>query len=169
MVTSTQIALAAGALFAGYAIYFDQRRQRDPEFRRRLRHERQLARKMQEQDQNASAGLEEAAVKAAMEALGLNDDKIPETEAEKQAYLTRNLQLGEQFLNQGPSHFKLAATCLFRALKVYPDPIKLLMAFQESVPPPVLDLIMQMMAAETPGAGSSSDAPKEEKIQEILD
>ncbi|KAI8613072.1 hypothetical protein BC830DRAFT_1082940 [Chytriomyces sp. MP71] len=131
-----------------------------------------------------------------MAALGLNDT-VPETETEKQAYLTKNLHLGEQFINQGgssegfgdkgkkgpdhttgnvalhtqliygckigPGYYKLAATCLFRALKVYPDPIKLLMAFQETVPPPVLDLVMQMMASEKPAAR------KEEKIAELLD
>ncbi|KAI9341384.1 mitochondrial outer membrane translocase complex, subunit Tom20 domain-containing protein [Obelidium mucronatum] len=101
-----------------------------------------------------------------MAALGMDDDKEPTTEEEKQAYLTRQLQLGEQFLNQGPNHYKAAATCLFRALRVYPDPLKLLMAFQETVPPPVLDLVMQMMAQEGPAGAKPA---QEEKIQEILD
>ncbi|KAJ3393288.1 hypothetical protein HDU84_002367 [Entophlyctis sp. JEL0112] len=115
------------------------------------------------------------AVKAAMEALGLDDDKPPTTEEERQKYLTRQLQLGEQFLNQGPSHFRAAATCLFRALQVYPDPIKLLMAFQETVPPPVLDMVMQMMAQEGPpgteagGKRGPGGGREDEKIQEILD
>ncbi|KAI8615561.1 protein import receptor MAS20, partial [Chytriomyces sp. MP71] len=157
MSTTQQVLLGAGVLFAGYLIYFDQRRQRDPAFRRRLKQDRIVANKLAAQDVRASSQAEDAAVKAAMEALGLNDDNVPDTETEKQAYLTKNLHLGEQFLNQGPGYYKLAATCLFRALKVYPDPIKLLMAFQETVPPPVLDLVMQMMASEKPAI------PKEEK------
>ncbi|KAJ3292205.1 protein import receptor MAS20 [Rhizoclosmatium globosum] len=163
MVTTSQVLLGAGLFLAGYAVYFDQRRQRDPEFRRRLRADRQAAQKLQEQDRLKADSQADAAVKAAMEALGMNDDKVPTTEAEKQTYLTRQLQLGEQFLNQGPAHYKAAATCLFRALQVYPDPLKLLMAFQETVPPQVLDMVMQMMAQEGP------KKPEEEKIQEILD
>jgi hypothetical protein len=33
-------------------------------------------------------------------------------------------------------------------LKIYPDPVKLLMAFQETVPPPVLEMILAMMGSE---------------------
>jgi len=95
----------------------------------------------------------------------LDDDKLPETEEEKQRYLTRQLQLGEQFLNQGPAHFKAAATCLFKALKMYPDPLKLLMAFQDTVPQPVLEMIMAMMANDVPA--SEETEPKEQKIQEL--
>ncbi|KAI8836190.1 protein import receptor MAS20 [Chytriomyces cf. hyalinus JEL632] len=148
MVTATQAGLAAGAALAGYLIYFDQRRQWDPKFRRQLKNDRMAVLKMQELERSLSASQTDAAIKAAMEALGFNDDKVPESDAEKNAYLTRNLQVGEHFLNQGPTHFKLAATCLFRALTVYPDSMKLLMAFQETVPPPVLDLVMQMMEAQ---------------------
>ncbi|KAJ3021853.1 UNVERIFIED_CONTAM: hypothetical protein HDU68_009421 [Siphonaria sp. JEL0065] len=151
MVSTTQILIGVGAVFAGYLVYFDQRRQRDPAFRRQLKADRETAKKLQEQDRLRSDSQADAAVKAALEALGM-DDKEPTTEEEKQVYLTRQLQLGEQFLNQGPAHYKAAATCLFRALRVYPDPIKLLMAFQETVPPPVLDLVMQMMAQEGPAA-----------------
>ncbi|KAJ3127215.1 hypothetical protein HK100_009874 [Physocladia obscura] len=124
-------------------------------------------------EQAKAAQAEDAAVRAAMAALGLDDDAPPPTtEEEKQRYLTRQLQLGEQFLNQGkrrfiigrPAHFKAAATCLFKALQVYPDPVKLLMAFQETVPPPVLDMVVQMMAADVENAKKD-----QEKIQEILD
>ncbi|KAJ3068690.1 hypothetical protein HDU98_008186 [Podochytrium sp. JEL0797] len=163
MVSTSQILLGAGALVAGYIIYFDQRRQRDPAFRRRLRADRSAAQKLAEKARMQADSQADAAVKAAMEAMGMNDE-VPTSDEDKQAYLTRQLQLGEQFLNQGPAHFAAAATCLFRALQVYPDPIKLLMAFQETVPPQVLDMVMAKMAQEGP-----KKAAEEPKIQEILD
>ncbi|KAJ3235803.1 hypothetical protein HDU81_000159 [Chytriomyces hyalinus] len=42
--------------------------------------------------------------------------------------------------------------------------MKLLMAFQETVPPPVMDLIMQMMEAENSVSSPTSAVPKGEKV-----
>ncbi|KAJ3096257.1 hypothetical protein HK100_005605 [Physocladia obscura] len=102
MVTTTQILLGVGAAVVGYVVYFDQRRQRDPAFRRKLRANRAAAASIALAEQEKAAQAEDAAVRAAMAALGLDDDAPPPTtEEEKQRYLTRQLQLGEQFLNQG--------------------------------------------------------------------
>ncbi|KAJ3326802.1 hypothetical protein HDU76_012636 [Blyttiomyces sp. JEL0837] len=146
--TLTNVAAGCAVFAIGYLIYFDQRRQRDPAFRKRLRKDRLAAAKAYAEDEKRAMDNVNATVKAAMDAMGIDDDKIPTTEEERRIYLQRQLQLGEQFLNKGPSHYQAAATCLHRALRVYPDPLKLLMAFQETVPAPVLEIVLALMATE---------------------
>ncbi|KAJ3206864.1 TOMM20-like protein 1 [Dinochytrium kinnereticum] len=143
--------VVASICAVGYLIYFDQRRQYDPEFRRSLRRERKLAEKIRSEEEQKA----KARAKASMDFMADDDDKLPTTEEEKQKYLSKQLILGEQLLSKGPSHYRAAATCLYRAIKIYPEPLKLLMAFQETVPPPVLEMIMGMMAMDVDNAKAS--------------
>ncbi|KAJ3098631.1 hypothetical protein HDU97_003896 [Phlyctochytrium planicorne] len=141
------VSVIASVCAIGYLIYFDQRRQYDADFRKRLRKERKLAAKVrQEEDQKAKLRAK------TNDFLDEEDDKLPTTDEEKQKYLSKQLILGEQLLSKGPSHYRAAATCLYRAIKIYPEPLKLLMAFQETVPPSVLEMIMGMMAMDVDNA-----------------
>ncbi|KAJ1529067.1 hypothetical protein HK405_002348 [Cladochytrium tenue] len=131
-----------------YLIYFDQRRQRDPAFRKWLREERRKVAQAKTDDERRQTEGADASVRAIMTALGMDSDTVPTTEEERQRYLQKQLQLGEELLKRGPAYYKAAATCLFRAVRVYPDPFKLLMAFQDTIPPPVFEDVMAMVAAE---------------------
>ena len=48
----------------------------------------------------------------------------------------------------GPSKYDEAACCFYRALKVYPNPIELVMIYQKTVPDVIFSLVMAMMAQE---------------------
>jgi len=104
----------------------------------------------------------------------LPDEPAPETPEGREQYFMKNLQLGEQLMQQGdyclltkdciicvyyPSHniyhtftgpaaHDAAATCFYRALVVYPEPTKLLEVLSQSLPEDILQLIVQKMAAE---------------------
>lgn len=55
---------------------------------------------------------------------------------------------GETLFAQGPEHTLAAATAFFKALKVYPAPMELVMIYQKAVPQHVFSLIMEMIGAE---------------------
>ncbi|KAI9336835.1 MAS20 protein import receptor-domain-containing protein [Zopfochytrium polystomum] len=156
--TAANALTGIAVLGIAYLIYFDQRRQRDPAFRRTLRENRKKAAEAREQDAKKAAEGADASVKAVMSALGLDEDIVPTTEEERQRYLQKQLQLGEELLKRGPTYYKAASTCLYRAVKVYPDPFKLLMAFQDTVPTQVFEDIMAMMATDADGGRQARPA-----------
>ncbi|KAJ3114246.1 hypothetical protein HDU96_002373 [Phlyctochytrium bullatum] len=162
--TWVNVSVIASVCAIGYLVYFDQRRQYDPEFRRRLRKERKLAAKVREEESQK----EKARAKAALDFLSEDDEKIPTTDQEKQNYLTKQLTLAQQLLSKGPTYYQAAATCLYRAIKIYPEPLKLLMAFQETVPATVLDMIMGMMAIDVEnareGGGGTGVSPTTQEL-----
>ncbi|KAF4627623.1 hypothetical protein G7Y89_g10530 [Cudoniella acicularis] len=57
-----------------------------------------------------------------------------------------------------------AALCFYKALKVYPQPSDLISIYDKTVPKPVLDLLAEMIAADSDlnvgpfSAGSGSDS-----------
>lgn len=48
----------------------------------------------------------------------------------------------------GEEHYFEAAMCFFRAQKVYPSPVELIMIYQKTVPEPVFQLVVGMMTLE---------------------
>lgn len=65
--------------------------------------------------------------------------------------------MGETLLQSGPSSYEKVAVCYFRALKVYPDPMNLIMALEQSLPQTVMEMIMKMMAKEADGGQKISE------------
>ncbi len=65
-----------------------------------------------------------------------------------QEYVIKYLTAGDNFLRQGPSGFEQAAQCYFKVLAVYPDKMNLLMNLEQNLPPPVMEIIVKLMAAE---------------------
>src|ERR1700722_14465927 len=51
-------------------------------------------------------------------------------------------------LGVGEEHYFEAAMCFFRAQKVYPSPVELIMIYQKTVPAPVYLLVVGMMSLE---------------------
>ena len=89
---------------------------------------------------------EREAARAALALVG--NDPLPVTADEREAFFTAQLQRGETLFRMGPKGEAEAAVCFFRALKVYPAPMELLVIFQKTVPPTVFALVMAMMAEE---------------------
>ncbi|KAI8819435.1 MAS20 protein import receptor-domain-containing protein [Fimicolochytrium jonesii] len=141
-------AVVTGVAAVGYLVYFDQKRHNDPAFRRKLRKQRKAA----EQAKRANAHSAPKAPKEQSFASmggGLNlDEPIPSDPQERGEFFVKHLQMGEALVQRGPQMHVAAAKCLFRALQAYGEPMNLLMVLQQTVPEPVMSLIMEMYAAE---------------------
>ncbi|KAF7724917.1 hypothetical protein EC973_000576 [Apophysomyces ossiformis] len=128
------VAVTAGI---GYLLYFDQKRRNDPTFRRKLKRERKKvvkATKMAEEEaKKSTVQLIETVLEAA------SKEQLPTTPEEKEKYFMA--QVGEAFYPQAILPF-------YMALKVYPAPMELIMIYQKTVPAPVFQIIVQLMALE---------------------
>lgn len=125
-----------------YGIYFDYQRRNNPEFRKNLAKQRKEAAKIRQNSAKAAVSPFDS----------MPDEEIPTTSEGREKYFMNNLQLGEQLIMQGPSNFDAAATCFYRALQVYPEPQKLLEVLAQSLPEPVIQLIIQKLAADVRAA-----------------
>ncbi|KAK5898917.1 mitochondrial import receptor subunit TOM20 homolog B [Pseudochaenichthys georgianus] len=124
MMSGRSSALAAGvcgALLVGYCIYFDKKRRSDPNFKNRLRQRR---RKQQ----------------VATERAGMA--KLPDLkDAEAvQKFFLEEIQLGEELLAQGD--YEKGVDHLTNAIAVCGQPQQLLQVLQQTLPPPVFQMLL---------------------------
>ncbi|XP_076599320.1 translocase of outer mitochondrial membrane 20 [Chaetodon auriga] len=118
---SAAIAGVCGVLFVAYCIYFDRKRRSDPRFKEKLRERRRR--------QNASS-----------EKSGLA--KLPDLkDAEAvQKFFLEEIQLGEELLSQG--EFEKGVDHLTNAIAVCGQPQQLLQVLQQTLPPPVFQMLL---------------------------
>ncbi|XP_053273977.1 mitochondrial import receptor subunit TOM20 homolog B [Pleuronectes platessa] len=117
-------ALAAGlcgALLVGYCVYFDRKRRSDPQFRSRLRERRRKQQAAKERDGQA---------------------KLPDLkDAEAvQKFFLEEIQLGEELLAQGD--YEKGVDHLTNAIAVCGQPQQLLQVLQQTLPPPVFQMLL---------------------------
>uniref|UniRef100_A0AAZ3QGJ8 Mitochondrial import receptor subunit TOM20 homolog n=1 Tax=Oncorhynchus tshawytscha TaxID=74940 RepID=A0AAZ3QGJ8_ONCTS len=119
--SSTIAAGVCGALFVGYCIYFDRKRRSDPNFKNRLRERRR----------NQAA---------AKQGTGLS--KLPDLkDAEAvQKFFLEEIQLGEELLAQGD--YENGVEHLTNAIAVCGQPQQLLQVLQQTLPPPVFQMLL---------------------------
>ncbi|EAL88983.1 hypothetical protein KXW98_000354 [Aspergillus fumigatus] len=164
MKTSTLVAASAGTILTGllaYAVYFDHKRQTDPEFRRSLkRNNRRLARAVKEEAEAQGAMQREAIKKAVQQA---KDEGFPTDLEEKEAYFMGQVARGESLCAEGSNQIE-AALCFYKALKVYPQPKDLISIYDKTVPKDVLEILAEMVAMDAglklgsfTGEGGSAD------------
>ncbi|KAI0796857.1 hypothetical protein C8Q75DRAFT_214382 [Abortiporus biennis] len=137
-----------GGLLA-YAVYFDYKRRNDAEFRRKLRKEKKKANKNAPATQPSAGGPSAGPAVITAEELKsslakIRAEDLPATSEEKEQYFMQQVGLGEQLALQGPAFQLPAAMCFFRALRVYPSPVELIMIYQKTVPEPVFKLVMEL-------------------------
>jgi import receptor subunit TOM20 len=167
-----------------YAVYFDHKRQTDPEFRRSLkRNNRRLARAVKEEAEAQGAMQRESIKKVVQQA---KDEGFPTDLEEKEAYFMGQVARGESLCAEGminisshqgeqhtksahtPSHLGSdqieAALCFYKALKVYPQPKDLISIYDKTVPKDVLEILAEMVAMDAglnlgsfTGEGGSAD------------
>ena len=106
------------ALFIGYCIYFDRKRRSDPNFKNRLRERRKKQ-------------------KLAKETAGLS--KLPDLKAVQKFFL-EEIQLGEELLAQG--EYEKGVDHLTNAIAVCGQPQQLLQVLQQTLPPPVFQMLL---------------------------
>lgn len=158
------MAASAGTILTGllaYAVYFDHKRQTDPEFRRSLkRNNRRLARAVKEEAEAQGAMQREAIKKAVQQA---KDEGFPTDLEEKEAYFMGQVARGESLCAEGSNQIE-AALCFYKALKVYPQPKDLISIYDKTVPKDVLEILAEMVAMDAglklgsfTGEGGSAD------------
>ena len=106
---------------------------------------------------------EARAVEYLKDALELVKNEVyPSSIDDKEKYFMENLQQGEVLFRQGRplvdiQYVKLAsgaektaesAACFFRAVKVYPNPVDLLVILQKSVPEDIVNVVYAMISTE---------------------
>ncbi|XP_070772196.1 translocase of outer mitochondrial membrane 20 [Enoplosus armatus] len=119
--TSAVLAGVCGALLVAYCIYFDRKRRSDPRFKEKLRERRKK--------QNVSSGKSGLA-------------KLPDMkDAEAvQKFFLEEIQLGEELLSQG--EFENGVDHLTNAIAVCGQPQQLLQVLQQTLPPPVFQMLL---------------------------
>jgi len=163
--TLTAIAVAGvGAL--AYAVYFDHRRRSDPKFRKQLRREKKKLEKSATQTDTSTsasgAGSGELPIAEILAAMTrIKDDQIPTTPEEREKYFMAQVEKGEQLCASGPESAVEAALAFFRALRVYPSPVELIMIFQNTVPEPIFKMVLEMMRLDVSDPPSSTKTDEE--------
>ncbi|PWN97819.1 MAS20-domain-containing protein [Tilletiopsis washingtonensis] len=161
MQTRTILSLTGATALAalvGYALYFDHRRQTDASFRKALKRERRRAAR---QNDAAAGAREKDTARAVEQAVRdvLAPGALPAGTEAREAFFMQCVSEGETLFAQGPEHTFAAAVAFFKALKVYPAPMELVMIYQKAVPPHVFALIMEMIGAEAKIGGANSSDP----------
>ncbi|XP_028983614.1 translocase of outer mitochondrial membrane 20 [Betta splendens] len=118
---SAVVAGVCGALFIAYCIYFDRKRRSDPLFKEKLRERRRRH-------------------KASSEKSGLT--KLPDLKDPEavQNFFLEEIQLGEELLSQG--EFEKGVDHLTNAIAVCGQPQQLLQVLQQTLPPPVFQMLL---------------------------
>ncbi|KAI9429627.1 hypothetical protein F5148DRAFT_1372359 [Russula earlei] len=147
-----------GIGFLAYVVYFDHRRRTDAKFRKRLRREKKKVDKSVAEATTSTSGpgtisgdafLPTTEILAAM--ARIKDDRVPTTPEEREKYFMLQVEKGEQLCAQGPDFAVEAALAFFRALRVYPSPVELIMIFQNTVPEPIFKMVLEMMRLDVKG------------------
>ncbi|OJJ45062.1 hypothetical protein ASPZODRAFT_70685, partial [Penicilliopsis zonata CBS 506.65] len=129
-----------------YAVYFDHKRQTDPEFRKSLkRNNRRLARAVKEEAE-AQGAMQRETIKAVVQQA--KDEGFPTDLEEKEAYFMGQVAKGESLCAEGSANVE-AALAFYKALKVYPQPKDLISIYDKTVPKDVLEILAEMVAMDT--------------------
>ncbi|WFD28772.1 mitochondrial import receptor subunit tom20 [Malassezia nana] len=168
MKLSTALSVSATALATaaiGYAFYFDYKRRNDPAFRKKLRKQSKQSVKAAKKEMKAAAQQETMMIEKAVKDVA-EPGVLPTGVQEKEAFFMEQVATGEALFAQGPTYHVPAAIAFFKALKVYPAPVELVMIYQKAVPKEVFDLIMKLItrdAAVHGAGGASAQAPAQDQ------
>ncbi|KAI9025892.1 MAS20 protein import receptor-domain-containing protein [Phycomyces nitens] len=144
------IALATAGVAAtagiGYLVYFDYKRRNDPSLKKKLRRERKKAAK---ETKNAEEEAKANAIKLIEDVMAAVDKEVfPESPEEKEKYFMAQVAAGESLCNQGEAFYNDSVLPFYAALKVYPAPLELIMIYQKTIPEPVFQIVVSIMALE---------------------
>ncbi|KAG8746428.1 hypothetical protein FRC10_005139 [Ceratobasidium sp. 414] len=153
-------AVSAAAALAGYIVYFDHKRRTDSEFRKKLRKEKKRLTKTANPDDTTdavSAGRSQDDLKK-MLAL-INTEPSPTLPGEREKYFLDQVGIGEQLLARGPAFEVPAALSFYRALRSYPSPVEIIMVFQNTLPPHIFAIVMELASLDV--SSSESELARE--------
>lgn len=173
--TFTKIVTALGVLSASAFVYYDYKRRNDYTFRKQLM-KRELKYKKNLQNAKQSELREKVFGYIEMINRNLREEPLPVQDDLREAMFAELSQEGEKLIAAGPAAYERAALCFYKALMVFPAPIKFLEILQSIVPREVFEIITLMISAVPPQnlyaspAQATTQAPQPtEQIVEVED
>lgn len=168
---TSQIVLASLSVLSvagiGYAVYFDHRRRTDPAFRKSLRKESKKSSKADKKAAAQRAQQEEGFIQELLQEVRA-PGTFPAGVEEREQYFLKYVSLGEQLFAMGPEQYLEAAAAFFKALKVYPQPVELIMIYQKAVPKEVFDTIMRIVSKDiATGGGEGAEGMSSASLDEV--
>ncbi|KDR84067.1 hypothetical protein GALMADRAFT_695672 [Galerina marginata CBS 339.88] len=142
-ITVAAVTIAAG--LAAYAVYFDYKRRNDVEFRKKLKKKRVqkvVAQTKETEQAEATSDITPDSLREVLKSV--RTEAGPQSPEEKETYFMTQVGIGEQFAAQGPKFYLPAATAFFRALRVYPAPVELIVIYEKTIIEPVFKIIMDL-------------------------
>ncbi len=95
---------------------------------------------------------------------------FPSGVEEREQYFLKYVSLGEQLFAMGTDKYLDAAAAFFKALKVYPQPVELIMIYQKAVPKEVFDTIMRIVSKDiATGGGEGGEGMDGASLDEVDD
>ncbi|KAF9006688.1 MAS20 protein import receptor-domain-containing protein [Cyathus striatus] len=162
--------LATGVL--AYAIYFDYKRRNDPDFRKKLKKEKKRIQKKVSKENvasPASSPLSDDTLRSALNAL--KNEEVPKSPEAKEEYFMNQVSMGEQMSLRGNDFALPAAIAFYRALRVYPSPVELIVIYQKTVPENIFNLIIRLteldVSDETPSSPTRQTLEKDEETSPV--
>lgn len=163
-------------------MYFDHKRQSDPNFRKSLKKNNKKVEQSVKQQQEAEGQARVADLKNALESVKKNGE-LPTDIEEKESYFMEQVAKGET-LCASEGNGTEAAICFWKALKVYPQPKvichpipliirhtsdhvllqDLLGIYEKTVPAHVLEILAELMALDT-GSSAASKPSADDNIE----
>ncbi|CAJ0915764.1 19753_t:CDS:10 [Entrophospora sp. SA101] len=135
-----------GVVGVGYAFYWDYKRQNDPEFRRKIKRSKKRALKAKKAAEvDAKLKTADFVRKAVDE---VSTESFPSDVNAKEKYFMEQVAKGESLLAAGENGYDEAALCFYKALKVYPSPVELIMIYQKTIPETIFNMVYEMMSLE---------------------
>lgn len=153
VLTSLSVLGVAGI---GYAVYFDHRRRNDPAFRKSLRKESKKSSKADRRAAAKRAQQEDSFIQELLQEVRA-PGTFPAGVEEREQYFLKYVSLGEQLFAMGSDKYLEAAAAFFKALKVYPQPVELIMIYQKAVPKEVFDTIMRIVSKDIAAGGGGGE------------
>ncbi|KIM25183.1 hypothetical protein M408DRAFT_58244, partial [Serendipita vermifera MAFF 305830] len=136
----------------GYAIYFDHARRNDPQFRKKLRKEKKRVDRSNASLKATAASEKQLPTDAELDAAlqVVRSEDLPATPEEKEQYFMQNLALGEQLTAQDERIGLTlpAALSFFRAMRVYPEPLQLVVILEKTLPEDLFKIVMDLMSRD---------------------
>jgi len=142
--STTIVAGVCGAAFIAYCVYFDRKRRSDPNFKKKLRERRG----------KRNASKEKAGLST------LPDLKDPEA---VQKFFLDEIQLGEELLSQGD--YEKGVDHLTNAIAVCGQPQQLLQVLQQTLPPPVFQMLLTKLPSISQRIANAQSALAEDDIE----
>ncbi|KAI8363871.1 hypothetical protein EDC96DRAFT_512075 [Choanephora cucurbitarum] len=137
------VTVAAGL---AYIIYFDYQRRNNPTLKKKIKKEKIKAKKEVEK---AKEAVKSNALQIIERVLAAADkETMPSTPEEKEKYFMEKVAAGEALCNRGEASFNEAVLPFYLALKVYPAPMELIMIYQKTIPEPVFQMVINVMAVD---------------------